>query len=75
MREIAMLFLVVNLHYAGMIPQSIEIKHAVAQRMPVTISKPKSMASAAFHEVSKTLIMTPAPKTDTLKFFDNVGGK
>jgi flagellar biosynthesis protein FlhG len=74
-REITMRFLDVNLHYAGMIPQSIEIKHAVAQRMPVTISKPKSMASAAFHEVSKTLIMTPTSKTDTLKFFDSVGVK
>jgi hypothetical protein len=43
--------------------------------MPVTISKPKSMAANAFREVSTTLVMTPTPKTDTLKFFDNVGGK
>ena len=70
-----MRFLDVNLHYAGMIPQSIEIKRAVAQRMPVTISKPKSLASAAFRQVSDTLVMTPTPKTDTLKFFNNVGEK
>jgi hypothetical protein len=43
--------------------------------MPVTISKPKSMASAAFRQVSDALVMTPTPKTDTLKFFNNVGGK
>jgi MinD-like ATPase involved in chromosome partitioning or flagellar assembly len=47
----------------------------VAQRIPVTINKPKSEASAAFSEVSNALVKTPTPKTDTLKFFDNVGGK
>ena len=70
-----MRFLDVNLHYAGMIPQSTEIKQAVAQRIPVIINRPKSKASAAFSEVSKTLVKTPTPKTDTLKFFNNVGGK
>ncbi len=74
-REIAMRFLDVNLHYSGMIPYSKNIKHAVATRTPVAIGQPNSAASTAFREVSKLLIKTPIPKTDKLKFFDNVGGK
>ena len=74
-RDIAMRFLDINLHYAGMIPQSKDIKHAVAQRTPVTISKPESMASTAFRDVSRNLMTVPIPKTNILKFFDHVGEK
>lgn len=74
-REIAMRFLDVNLHYAGMIPHSKDIKRAVAQRKPVTIDKPNALVSSSFREVAKTLIKVPIVKTNNLKFFDNVGGK
>jgi flagellar biosynthesis protein FlhG len=72
-RDIAMRFLDINLHYAGMIPQSKDIKHAVAQRTPVTISRPDSMASTAFRDVSRNLVTVTIPKTNTLKFFDHMG--
>jgi flagellar biosynthesis protein FlhG len=74
-RGIAMRFLDVNLHYAGMIPHSRDIKYAIAQRKPVTIDKPNASVSASFREVTKTLLKLPIMKTDRLKFFDNVGGK
>ena len=74
-REIAMRFLDVNLHYAGMIPHSKEIKHAVARRRPVTIDKPNTLVSASFGEVAKRLLKVPIAKIEGLKFFDNAGGK
>ena len=74
-REIAMRFLDVNLHYAGMIPHSKEIKHAVARRKPVTVDKPNASVSASFGEVAKRLLKMPTAKIEGLKFFDNVGGK
>ena len=74
-REIAMRFLDVNLHYAGMIPHSKEIKHAVARRRPVTIDKPNTLVSASFGEVAKRLLKVPTAKIEGLKFFDNAGVK
>ena len=74
-RDIAMRFLDVNLHYAGMIPHSKEIKHAVARRRPVTIDKPNTLVSASFGEIGKRLLKMPIVKTEGLKFFDNTGGK
>jgi flagellar biosynthesis protein FlhG len=74
-REIAMRFLDVNLHYGGMIPHSMDIKYAVAQRKPVTIDKPNALVSASFREVAKTLLKVPVVKTDSLKFFGNIGEK
>ena len=74
-REIAMRFLDVNLHYAGMIPHSKEIKHAVARRRPITIDKPNTLVSASFGEVAKRLLKVPIAKIEGLKFFDNAGGK
>ena len=74
-REIVMRFLDVNLHYAGMIPHSKEIKHAVARRKPITIEKPNAVISASFAEVAKRLLSVPIAKIEGLKFFDNVGGK
>ena len=74
-REIAMRFLDVNLHYAGMIPHSKEIKQAVARRKPVTIDKPNTVVSASFGEVAKKLLKVPIAKIEGLKFFDNAGGK
>ena len=74
-REIAMRFLDVNLHYAGMIPHSKEIKHAVARRRPVTIDKPNTLVSASFGEVAKRLLKVPTAEIEGLKFFDNAGGK
>jgi len=74
-REIAMRFLDVNLHYAGMIPHSKEIKHAVARRRPVTIDKPNALVSASFNEVADRLLKVPKAKIEGLKFFDNAGGK
>jgi MinD-like ATPase involved in chromosome partitioning or flagellar assembly len=56
-----------------MIPQSKDIKHAVAQRTPVMISRPDSMASTAFRDVSRNLMTVTIPKTNTLKFFDHMG--
>ena len=74
-REIAIRFLDVNLHYAGMIPYSKEIKHAVTQRKPVTLSQPSSMPSACFKEMAKTLMTVPIHASNSLKFFDNGGRK
>ena len=74
-RDIAMRFLDVNLHYAGMIPHSKEIKHAVARRRPVTIDKPNALVSASFGEVADGLLRVPIAKIEGLKFFDNAGGK
>ncbi len=74
-REIVMRFLDVNLHYAGMIPQSRDIKHAVAQRKPITIGRPDALVSTSFRDVAKNLLKVPLTKTDSLKFFDNAGGK
>ena len=74
-REIAMRFLDVNLHYAGMIPHSKEVKHAVARRKPVTIEKPNALVSASFSEVAKRLLKVPIAQIEGLKFFDNAGGK
>ena len=74
-REIAIRFLDVNLHYAGMIPYSKEIKHAVTQRRPVTLSRPSSMPSACFKEMAKTLMTVPIDSSNSLKFFDNGGRK
>ena len=68
-REIAMRFLDVNLHYAGMIPHSKEIKHAVARRRPITIDKPNTLVSASFGEVAKRLLKVPIAKIEGLKFF------
>jgi len=70
-----MRFLDVNLHYAGMIPHSKEIKHAVARRKPVTVDKPNALVSASFSEVAKRLQSLPITKNEGLKFFDNAGGK
>ena len=74
-REIVMRFLDVNLHYAGMIPHSKEIKHAVARRKPVTIEQPNTLVSASFTEVAKRLLKVPKAKIEGLKFFDNAGVK
>ena len=74
-REIVMRFLDVNLHYAGMIPHSKEIKHAVARRKPVTIEKPNTLVSASFSEVAERLLKVPLAKIEGLKFFDNAGVK
>ena len=74
-REIVMRFLDVNLHYAGMIPHSKEIKHAVARRKPVTIEQPNTLVSASFTEVAKNLLKVPTAKIEGLKFFDNAGVK
>ena len=74
-REIVMRFLDVNLHYAGMIPHSKEIKHAVARRKPVTIEQPNTLVSASFTEVAKRLLKVPTAKIEGLKFFDNAGVK
>jgi MinD-like ATPase involved in chromosome partitioning or flagellar assembly len=65
----------VNLHYAGMIPHSKEIKHAVARRKPVTIEKPNALVSGAFSEVAARLLKVPLAKIEGLKFFDNAGVK
>ena len=74
-REIVMRFLDVNLHYAGMIPHSKEIKHAVARRKPVTIEQPNTLVSASFTEVAKRLLKAPTAKIEGLKFFDKAGVK
>ena len=67
-REIVMRFLDVNLHYAGMIPHSKEIKHAVAPAKPVTIEQPNTLVSASFTEVAKRLLKAPTAKIEGLKF-------
>ena len=74
-REIAMRFLDVNLHYVGTIPHSRDIKHAIAQRKPVTIERPNALVSASFRDFAKSLLKVPIVKSDNIKFFDNVGGK
>ena len=74
-REISMRFLDVNLHYAGMIPHSRDIKRAVARRKPVTIDKPNALVSACFGEVAKGLLKVPIANNEGLKFFDNAGVK
>ncbi len=74
-REIAMRFLDVNLHYAGMVPHSKEIKQAVARRRPVTIDKPNTLVSASFGEIAKRLLKIRIVENEGLKFFDNAGGK
>ena len=74
-REIVMRFLDVNLHYVGTIPHSRDIKHAIAQRKPVTIERPNALVSASFRDFAKSLLKVPIVKSDNIKFFDNVGGK
>ncbi len=74
-REIAIRFLDVNLHYAGMIPHSKDIKRAVTQRKPVTLGQPNSTTSTFFKEMAKTLMNAPIQSTNALKFFDNGGRK
>ena len=72
-REIAIRFLDINLHYAGMIPHSKDIKRAVNQRKPVTLAQPNSTASACFREMAKGLMNAPIHSSNSLKFFDNGG--
>ena len=74
-REIAMRFLDVNLHYAGMIPHSKEIKHAVAQRSPLRLRSQTHWYQRPLREVAKDLLKVPIAKIEGLKFFDNAGGK
>ena len=74
-REIVMRFLDVNLHYAGMIPHSKEIRQAIANRRPVTVDKPKASVSVSFNKVAERLLKLPVTVNEGLKFFDKAGGK
>ena len=74
-REIAIRFLDVNLHYAGMIPYSKDIKRAVTQRKAVTLSQPNSLPSVCFKEMAKTLMNVPIHSSNSLKFFNDGGRK
>ena len=69
-RDIAMRFLDVKLHYAGMIPQSTAIRQSIIQRKPISVSQPKSSLAENYESLVRHLIKTPKSTHDAVKFFE-----
>jgi len=69
-RDIAMRFLDVKLHYAGMIPQSTAIRQSIIQRKPISVSQPKSSLAENYESLARHLMNTQKSTHDTVKFFD-----
>jgi flagellar biosynthesis protein FlhG len=69
-RDIAMRFLDVKLHYAGMIPQSTAIRQSIIQRKPISVSQPKSSLAENYESLARRLMKTQKSTHDAVKFFD-----
>lgn len=69
-RNIAMRFLDVKLHYAGMIPQSTAIRQSIIQRKPISVSQPKSSLAENYESLARHLMNTKESTHDAVKFFD-----
>ena len=69
-RDIAMRFLDVKLHYAGMIPQSTAIRQSIIKRKPISVSQPKSSLAEKYDSLAQHLIKTQRSPHDAVKFFD-----
>jgi len=69
-RDIAMRFLDVKLHYAGMIPQSTAIRQSIIKRKPISVSQPKSSLAENYESLARHLMKTPKSAHDAVKFFD-----
>jgi len=71
-RDIAMRFLDVKLHYAGMIPQSTAIRQSIIKRKPISVSQPKSSLAENYESLARRLMKTQKSTHDAVKFFDGV---
>ena len=71
-RDIAMRFLDVKLHYAGMIPQSTAIRQSIIQRKPISVSQPKSTLAGNYETLAQKLMKTKKSTHDAVKFFDGI---
>ncbi len=69
-RDIAMRFLDVKLHYAGMIPQSTAIRQSIIKRKPISVSQPKSSLAENYETLARQLMNTQKSTHDAVKFFD-----
>jgi flagellar biosynthesis protein FlhG len=69
-RDIAMRFLDVKLHYAGMIPQSTAIRQSIIKRKPISVSQPKSSLAENYESLARHLMKTTKSAHDAVKFFD-----
>ena len=69
-RDIAMRFLDVKLHYAGMIPQSTAIRQSIIKRKPISVSQPKSTLAENYESLARHLMKTQKSTHDAVKFFD-----
>lgn len=69
-RDIAMRFLDVKLHYAGMIPQSKAIRQSIIKRKPISVSQPKSSLAENYESLARRLMKTQKSTHDAVKFFD-----
>ena len=69
-RDIAMRFLDVKLHYAGMIPQSTAIRQSIIQRKPISVSQPKSTLAENYESLARHLMKAQKSTHDAVKFFD-----
>ena len=69
-RDIAMRFLDVKLHYAGMIPQSTAIRQSIIKRKPISVSQPKSSLAENYESLARHLMKTQKSTHDAVKFFD-----
>lgn len=69
-RDIALRFLDVKLHYAGMIPQSTAIRRSIVQRKPIVASQPQSVIAKNFDSLAMNLLKATRSTHDGIKFFD-----
>ena len=69
-RDIAMRFLDVKLHYAGMIPQSTAIRQSIIKRKPISVSQPKSSLAENYETLARHLMRASKSEHDAVKFFD-----
>ena len=72
-RDIAMRFLDVKLHYAGMIPQSTAIRQSIIKRKPISVSQPKSSLAENYELLARQLMNSQKSTHDAVKFFDGTG--
>ena len=69
-RDIAIRFLDVKLHYAGMIPHSTVIRQSIVKRKPISVSQPKSSLAENYETIARHLMKAPKSVHDAVKFFD-----
>ncbi|NDH26677.1 MAG: MinD/ParA family protein [Rhodobacteraceae bacterium] len=70
-REIAMRFLDVNLHYAGMVPLSNAIRRSIVKRTPIVSAQPGSPEARAFQAAAKEIVKAPQNEPTGIRFFGN----